>query len=172
MFKKSERFSKRFSNDFERSDPKKKFVKFEINQFLNSYRSEIPSVGICSLVFRLSKSKSILYYFCRCRTGSTGQVARWVFVKQNTKSKMGNCITNGGFVIRTGQVARWVFVGQTLYLSSPYIGRRRSTDTYSKMGHCLTIWTDSKMGVCNTNSSRSYQSELPEEDRISLPRFY
>jgi len=31
VFKKSERFSKRFLNDFERSDPKKKFVKFEIN---------------------------------------------------------------------------------------------------------------------------------------------
>jgi len=31
VFKKSERFLKLFSSDFKRSDPKKKFVKFEIN---------------------------------------------------------------------------------------------------------------------------------------------
>jgi len=31
VFKKSERFLKLFSSDFERSDPKHQFVKFEIN---------------------------------------------------------------------------------------------------------------------------------------------
>lgn len=45
----------------------------------------------------------------------TGQVARWVFVKQNTLYL--SCPTlkaRWAIVIQSGQVARWAFVIQTL----------------------------------------------------------